>query len=100
MLGYQFRRQRPVANYIADFACLPLKLIIEADCITHDNRDAQVRDEQRDKNLTALGFTTLRFGNWKVLNEIETVRYKIEEWIKANGSVPPPPPRKRKSKSC
>lgn len=98
MLGYQFRRQRPVANYIADFICLPLKLIIEADGFTHENPDAQAKDEQRDKDLEALGFITLRFSNWKVLNEIETVRYEIEEWIKAHAKVPPPPPRQRKFK--
>lgn len=33
--GYQFRRQRPVLNYIADFMCKELILIIEVDGITH-----------------------------------------------------------------
>ena len=33
--GFQFRRQRPVLNYIADFMCMELKLIIEVDGITH-----------------------------------------------------------------
>ena len=27
--GHQFRRQRPIDNYIVDFVCLKLKLIIE-----------------------------------------------------------------------
>ena len=34
MKGYQFRRQRPVLNYIADFMCKDLKLVIEVDGIT------------------------------------------------------------------
>ena len=34
MMGYQFRRQRPVLNYIADFMCKELNLIIEVDGIT------------------------------------------------------------------
>ena len=35
MKGFQFRRQRPVLNYIADFMCKELMLIIEVDGITH-----------------------------------------------------------------
>lgn len=31
--GVPFRRQRPIDQYIADFVCLPLKLIIEVDGI-------------------------------------------------------------------
>lgn len=33
--GYQFRRQRPILKYIADFVCLELMLIIEIDGISH-----------------------------------------------------------------
>ena len=33
--GYKFRRQYPVGRYIADFACIPLKLIIELDGSQH-----------------------------------------------------------------
>ena len=29
--GYKFRRQQPIGSYIADFACLPEKLLIELD---------------------------------------------------------------------
>jgi len=32
MEGYQFFRQRPVLNYIADFLCKELMLIIEVSC--------------------------------------------------------------------
>jgi very-short-patch-repair endonuclease len=38
MKGYQFRRQRPVVDFIADFMCKELRLIIEVDGITHDNK--------------------------------------------------------------
>jgi hypothetical protein len=37
MKGYGFRRQRPVLNYIADFKCKELFLIIEVDRITHQD---------------------------------------------------------------
>jgi very-short-patch-repair endonuclease len=34
-LGAKFRRQHPVGNYIADFACLAPKLIVELDGSQH-----------------------------------------------------------------
>ncbi len=46
MKGYQFRRQRPVLTYIADFMCRELLLIIEVDGITHDDAEAQTKDKK------------------------------------------------------
>ncbi len=95
MLGYQFRRQRPIDWYIADFACLPIYLIIEVDGLSHQNEKAKSYDKQRDERLKVLGFTTLRFSSKSVLYNIEQVRADIEEWIRNNATVPPPLPRKR-----
>ena len=81
MNGYQFRRQRPVVNYIADFMCKELMLIIEVDGITHDYSEAVTADEQRLNILEEAGFTVLRFDNDEVLNHINSVRYEIEKWI-------------------
>jgi len=39
--GYPFRRQRPVLNYIVDFFCKELSLIIEVDGITHSWEEEQ-----------------------------------------------------------
>ena len=63
MLGYQFRRERSILNYIADFVCLELLLIIEVDGITHDTDAAQEKDKLRDQELGSIGFTTLRFSS-------------------------------------
>ena len=95
MLGYQFRRERPILNYIADFVCLELLLIIEVDGITHDSDEAQRRDEIRDKKLKEIGFTILRFSSWEVLNKITDVQIIITEWIKVNAIVPPKGKRAR-----
>jgi very-short-patch-repair endonuclease len=35
--GAHFRRQHPIGTYIADFACLPAKLIVEVDGATHSS---------------------------------------------------------------
>jgi very-short-patch-repair endonuclease len=85
--GYQFRRQRPVLNYIADFMCPVLKLIIEVDGITHDNEDIYKNDSIRQKALEDAGFTILRFTDEEVLSEINDVYNVIEQWIDQNVSV-------------
>ena len=84
MMGYKFRRQRPIDNYIVDFICLPLNLIIEVDGITHEIDENIIRDEKRDQRLSELGYTTLRFSSWEVLNRIADVSIIIGDWIKEN----------------
>jgi len=81
MKGYQFRRQRPVLNYIADFMCMELKLIIEVDGITHHDEKVILKDEQRQRNLEAAGFTVLRFSDHEVLKGMTGVIAFLEEWI-------------------
>jgi very-short-patch-repair endonuclease len=95
MKGYQFRRQRPVLNFIADFMCQELLLIIEVDGLTHDDPEAVKRDLERDEKLRAVGFTTLRFSSWEVLHQLGDVSGMIGAWIEANGAIPPPGPRQR-----
>jgi very-short-patch-repair endonuclease len=55
-LGYQFNRQRPILNYIADFMCVRLKLIIEVDGITHNSELAIKNDSigKRDWRNTVI----------------------------------------------
>ena len=95
MKGYQFRRQRPVLNYIADFMCRELLLIIEVDGITHYDTEAQVKDKKRTAYLEEIGFTVLRFSEWEILNRITDVSIMIGKWIDENAIVPPPNPRQR-----
>ncbi|MCP3929770.1 MAG: DUF559 domain-containing protein [Bacteroidetes bacterium] len=95
MKGYQFRRERPVLNYIADFACLELLLIVEIDGFTHETEIALKKDIKRDEELKKVGFTTLRFSSWEVLNRIVDVSIIISEWIQQNAKSPPPGPRQR-----
>ena len=83
MKGYTFRRERPILNYIADFACLPLLLVIEVDGITHSYEGATERDAQKDRDLEEVGFTVLRFSSQAVLRDIEGVYQDIANWISA-----------------
>jgi very-short-patch-repair endonuclease len=81
MKGYQFRRQRPVLNYVADFMCKELMLIIEVDGITHTWSETAIRDEQKEITLKNSGFTILRFTDNEVLNNIDQVSFSIASWI-------------------
>ena len=81
MKGYGFRRQRPVLNYIADFICKELMLIVEVDGSIHELEEVRKNDEQRQKALEKAGFTVLRFTNHEVLTNIQWVQSCLEEWI-------------------
>jgi len=71
MNGYKFNRQRPVLNYIADFMCKELRLIIEVDGITHDTK--LEKDEHRTDELRRAGFNVFRFTDEEVLTNIHGV---------------------------
>jgi len=79
--GFQFRRQRPVLTYIADFMCMELMLIIEVDGITHHWEETIKKDEIRQKDLESAGFTLIRFSDEEVLNRIQVVYDYLEDWI-------------------
>jgi very-short-patch-repair endonuclease len=61
--GYKFRRQVPIENFIVDFCCHELKLIIELDGDIHAETFQWEKDQKRDARLKELGFTVLRFSN-------------------------------------
>lgn len=85
MLGYPFRRQRSIENYIVDFVCLPLKLVIEVDGYSHQIPENEIQDRLRQQRLEALGFTVVRFKDKEILNQINMVREQIEGCIKKHG---------------
>jgi very-short-patch-repair endonuclease len=72
-----FRRQHPLHPYIADFACVKARLIVELDCQSHDTRLAY--DAKRETVLRNRGWTTIRFSNEDVLSNIESVVEKVLE---------------------
>ncbi|PBQ33390.1 hypothetical protein CNR22_16920 [Sphingobacteriaceae bacterium] len=80
-MGYTFNSQRPVLNYIADFMCKELKLIIEVYGYTHLLEDVIKNDLIRQRKLEEAGFRVIRFKNGEVLNEINRVRMIILETI-------------------
>ena len=81
-LGYQFRRQRPIDQYIVDFVCLPLSLVIEVDGATHTFETTAANDQIRQKRLEELGFRVIRFSDEQVLSQINRVAIEIDAIIK------------------
>ena len=93
--GYQFRRQRPILQYIADFFCKELMLIIELDGITHDDEVALVKDNRREERLAKAGFKIVRFTDEEVLNNMDGVLSELERIIGEIEASTPLIPRQR-----
>ena len=76
----KFKRQVPIGNYIVDFMCSELKLVIELDGGQH-NEDENIKyDENRTKYLNSQGYTVLRFWNNDVYTNINGVLEEIEKF--------------------
>jgi very-short-patch-repair endonuclease len=82
LTGYKFRRQRPILNYIADFMCIELKLIIEVDGFTHLDESVRAKDKEKQKTLEQHGFKVLRFTDGEIIKSLGWVNDKIMEVIK------------------
>jgi adenine-specific DNA-methyltransferase len=69
--GCKFRRQHAIGPYIADFACIEARLIVELDGGQH--LDHAAADAQRTAYLNSEGYRVLRYWNDEVLLRIEDV---------------------------
>jgi cyclase len=76
--GLKVRRQHPIGNYVADFCCFKLKLIIEVDGAIHKNERVKAYDTERQTNLEKLGYEFLRFQNQEIEKDIESALSRID----------------------
>ncbi|MFN7533916.1 MAG: endonuclease domain-containing protein [Brevundimonas sp.] len=83
--GWKLRRQHPVGRFVVDFACLPLRLVIELDGGVHGLDDVAARDAARQAEIEALGWTVVRFTNDQALGEPWRIDDAIREQAKALG---------------
>jgi very-short-patch-repair endonuclease len=72
-MGYHFRQQHVVLDYIPDFICLSKQLIIEIDGGYHLENEQAGRDAERSDELIRQGFRIIRFTNEEVLGDIDNV---------------------------
>ncbi len=87
---FKFRvlRQRPIDNFIVDFFCAQLRLVIEVDGESHFTDEGKDYDWERTHILEGYGLKVLRFTNDEVLQDWEGVCRRIEE------EIPPTPLKK------
>jgi very-short-patch-repair endonuclease len=69
--GFKFRRQQPVAPFIADFYCVEAKLVIEVDGDSHGER--REYDERRTQEIAKDGARVMRFTNSEVSGSLDAV---------------------------
>ena len=85
--GYQFHRQVPMLDYIVDFYCHELRLVIEVDGDSHYHDDAPEKDAERQKRIETYGVTFLRFHDIDVKQNMSNVLCSIIDWIVENKSI-------------
>ncbi|CDZ40562.1 DUF559 domain-containing protein [Neorhizobium galegae] len=79
--GARFRRETPIGPYIADFAWLAARIVVEVDGDSHETDHGRRHDVQRDAFLKGQGFTVMRFDNDQVLNGPDYVFTTIEKHV-------------------
>jgi len=87
LLGCKFRRQFPIDPYVADFACVEKRLIVELDGGQHV--DAAPRDAERTAFLESRGYAVLRFWNDDVLLRTDQVLEEVLRNLTADGRPSP-----------
>jgi len=78
MLGYKFRRQYSVENFVVDFYCPRARLAIEIDGDSHFQMGSMARDQSRQTAIESFGIEFLRFRNVEVIEHLEVVLAAIE----------------------
>jgi very-short-patch-repair endonuclease len=63
--GYKFYRQKTILNYIVDFYCAQLKLVVEIDGTSHLGKEEY--DKVREEDLKSLGLKILRYNDIQLL---------------------------------
>ena len=77
--GLRFRRQQIIGNFIVDFYCPALRLVIELDGGIHEYQ--MEYDAWRQRKLEELGCKVIRFTDFLVLNGAEQVLEELKDFI-------------------
>ena len=82
MLGFKFRRQYSIDEYVIDFYCTELKFAIEIDGSVHETDDAREYDANRQQYIEQFGIRFLRVTNDEVIYFMNKVLEKIRGRIR------------------
>ena len=91
MEGFKFNRQKPLGNYIVDFYCKQLNLVIEIDGDSHYHDQVPIQDKERQSALEEMGLSFLRFDDLDVKSNKAFVLSEIYHFIENWKSNPPNP---------
>ena len=80
--GFRFRRQHPIGPYIADFACVGERLIVEADGDTHSTEIEIAHDKRRSEFLIHQKWRIVRYSNGDIYNHIDDVLNDVYAHLK------------------
>jgi very-short-patch-repair endonuclease len=87
---FKFRRQYPIGNFIVDFCCFEIKLVVELDGESHAFQAEY--DRKRTAELRAQGFYEIRFWNRDMIANIDSVLEQIfQECVRRQGELKPSP---------
>ena len=78
---FRFQRQKSIGNYIVDFYCHKVGLVVELDGSQHYEEDAMQYDTKRTEYLNALGLTVLRILNIDIDRNFEGVCMEIDKTV-------------------
>ncbi|MGE3062217.1 MAG: DNA methyltransferase [bacterium] len=79
-LGLDFDRQKIIGNYIVDFYCKNLGVVVEIDGVSHDGKVE--RDKQRDDYFKNLGLKVIHILDTDVKNNLSGVMEFLEREFK------------------
>src|SRR5262245_29629617 len=89
--GARFRRQTPIGSYIADFAWLSARIVVEVDGISHGSDEQAKRDRRKDAFLRREGFQIFRVSDNEVIANLPQAFVAIDAAIRGCLSTPPQP---------
>ena len=85
----KFRRQHGIGNYIVDFFCPELKLVIEVDGANHSfDEKSEQYDTERKKYIESQGIKVIRFGNNEIKDNLIGVLEVVYKETSANHPIP------------
>jgi cyclase len=88
--GDKFRRQHPLGNYLVDFYCDALGLVIEVDDSIDDHEEAKAADRERQIFIEMEHIRVVRFTNYQVSNQYEETIASINGiLVETTKQIPP-----------
>ncbi len=90
--GTKFRWETPIGPYIADFAWLSARIVIEVDGDTHSSAHGREHDLNRDEFMRKQGFNVLRFSNADIGESLEGAFLQINDILPQPRAIKDPTP--------